>query len=260
MNKSFLTYFLAVIVICCASCSTTRKAIYFNDISDSSLNIVDSELEAVVKPNDILSIYVSSLNRDASDVFNKANVQVTSNNTNTPTTTQSSGYLVSLEGSIEFPLLGNIKVGGLTKKQVKDLLTRTLLDNKLLVNPLVDVRYLNFRVSVMGEVARPSVVTVPSEKISLLEALALAGDLTIYARRDNVMIIREENGKRMIRRIDLNSTEIFSSPYYYLKSNDVVYVEPNRSKVASTRRVNAFLPVVFSFLSLAIIVVTRVNN
>jgi polysaccharide export outer membrane protein len=97
------------------------------------------------------------------------------------------------------------------------------------------------------------VVAVPSEKISLLEALALAGDLTIYARRDNVMVIREENGQRIIKRIDLNTTSLFTSPYYYLKSNDIVYVEPNKSKVASSGRANQWLPVIFSVLSFGII-------
>ena len=101
------------------------------------------------------------------------------------------------------------------------------------------------------------VVTVTSEKISLLEALALAGDLTIYARRDNVMLIREENGKRIIKRLDLNSSSILTSPYFYLKSNDIVYAEPNKSKVGSTRQVMQWLPVIFSFLSFAIIVADR---
>jgi polysaccharide export outer membrane protein len=106
-------------------------------------------------------------------------------------------------------------------------------------------------------VGRPTVVTVPSERISLLEALALAGDLTIHARRDNVLLIREENGKRMVRRINLNTSGLLTSPYYYLKSNDIIYAEPNKSKVASTRQVVLWLPVIFSFLSFAIIVVDR---
>ena len=127
----------------------------------------------------------------------------------------------------------------------------------MLIDPIVNVRYLNFRVTVLGEVAHPTVVSVPSEKISILEALGLAGDLTIYARRDNVLLIREENGNKTIRRINLNSSEILASPYYYLKSNDILYAEPNKAKVASTTRTNFLLPVIFSGLSFVVIVLDR---
>jgi len=245
---------LMCLMMLCASCVNTKKAVYFNNIGDATLTPAVSDLEPVIKPNDILSITVSSLNPEASDVFNAPNIPTSVvYSTSSTTTTQANGYLVDLEGSIQFPILGTIKVAGLTKGELKQRLTKTLLDKKLLVDPIVDIRYLNFRVSVMGEVSRPSVVTVPSEKISLLEALALAGDLTIYARRDNVMVIREENGKRIIKRIDLTSASLFTSPYYYLKSNDIVYAEPNKSKVASSGRATQWLPVIFSVLSFGII-------
>ena len=257
-NSRLLVF--TMIVIFLSSCMSTKKAVYFNELEDSELPIVVAELEPIIKANDILSISVSSLNPEASNVFNVPNLPAAAATVNTPTTTQSNGYLVTLEGYIQLPILGNIRVAGLTKKQLKDQLTKTLLDKKLLVDPVVDIRYLNFRVSIMGEVGRPSVVTVPSEKISLLEALALAGDLTIYARRDNVLIIREENGKRIMKRIDLNSTSLFTSPYYYLKSNDIIYAQPNKSRVASTGNWIRWLPVVFSGLSLSIIAVDRINR
>ena len=247
---------LSIVVALC-SCTSTRKSVYFNGIKDSDLNITAKEIEPVIKPNDILSIVVTSLNAEATEVFNKPILPETIYTTNTATTTQANGYLVSQEGYIQFPILGNIKVVNLTKKQIKDHLTQLLVDRKLLVDPVVDVRYLNFRVAVMGEVGRPSVVTVPSEKISLLEALALAGDLTIYARRDNVMVIREENVKRQIRRIDLTSSDLLTSPYYYLKSNDIVYAEANKARVASTNQIILWLPVIFAALSFGIIALDR---
>jgi len=117
------------------------------------------------------------------------------------------------------------------------------------------VRQLNFKVSVLGEVAHPTVINVPSEKISLLEALGLAGDITIYGRKDNVLIIREENGVKKIKRLNLNDDELFTSQYYYLKSNDIVYVEANKDKVASTSRTTQVLPIVLSGLSLIAIIV-----
>ena len=259
MKPKFKVLVLMCVVLFSASCVNTRKAVYFNNIGDTTMVAGISDLEPVIKPNDILSISVSSLNPEASNVFNAPNLSATTYSS-TSTTTQSTGYLVNQEGFIQFPILGNINAAGLTKKELKEQLTKTLLNKKLLVDPIVDIRYLNFRISVMGEVARPTVVTVPSEKISLLEALALAGDLTIYARRDNVMVIREEKGERIIKRIDLNSTSLFTSPYYYLKSNDIVYAEPNKSKVASTGRITQWLPVLFSVLSFAIIAVDRVNR
>jgi polysaccharide export outer membrane protein len=243
--------------IFCSSCLSTKDVTYFSEVSDSDLTISTIEIEPVIRPNDILSITVSSLNPEASEVFNTPNLPAAPYAPNTTTTTQSNGYLVNLEGYIQFPILGTMKVAGMTKQQLKDQLTNTLTNRKLLVDPIVDIRYLNFRVSVLGEVGRPTVVTVPSERISLLEALALAGDLTIHARRDNVLLIREENGKRMVRRINLNTSGLLTSPYYYLKSNDIIYAEPNKSKVASTRQVVLWLPVIFSFLSFAIIVVDR---
>lgn len=250
---------LLSIIALMSSCTSTRKSVYFNEIEDSDLTITSKEYEPVIHPNDILSIMVSSLNAEASEVFNKPVIPEAIYTTNTATTTQANGYLVTQEGYIQFPILGNIMVAGMTKRQIKDLLTTQLSDKKLLVDPVVDVRYLNFRVAVMGEVGRPSVVTVPSEKISLLEALALAGDLTIYANRENVMLIREENGKRQIRRIDLTSAELLTSPYYYLRSNDIIYAEANKARVASTNRAIQWLPVIFAALTFAIIAIDRVN-
>src|SRR5688572_3635848 len=205
-----------VFIFACSSCVSARKAVYFNNIQDSEQVIVTPEIEPIIKPNDILSITVTSLNSEASDIFNKPEQPFGSNFT-TATTTSATGYLVNLDGYIQFPIIGNVRVLGLTQKQLKAQLTKSLVDRKLLVDPVVDIRILNFRVSVMGEVSRPGVVTVPSEKISILEALALAGDLTVYARRDNVLLIREENGKRITKRIDLTASNILTSQYYYLK-------------------------------------------
>ena len=128
---------------------------------------------------------------------------------------------------------------------------------KLLVDPIVNVRIMNFKVTVLGEVAKPSVVPVANEKISMLEAIGMAGDMTIYAQRDNVLLIRIENGKRITRRINLNSPEFLGSPFYYLKNNDVVYVEPNKDKIATTRRSQQLLPIIVSVLSVIVIIADR---
>jgi polysaccharide export outer membrane protein len=127
-----------------------------------------------------------------------------------------------------------------------------------LVDPIVSVRFLNFKVTVLGEVQRPTVVDVPDEKISLLEALGLAGDITIYGKRDNVMVIREENNQKIIKRLNLNSSEIFNSPYYYLKANDIVYVEANKARIATSTRTTQLLPIFLTALSFIAIMLDRI--
>lgn len=263
MNKKFyvnkyLFFFYLILgsFFLAPSCVETKRVVYFNNIADTSIRPALPDLEPIIQKSDLLSIYVSSLNPEATLVFNTPNMPAPTSTSSTTSTSASIGYLVGQEGSIQFPVLGNIPAAGLTKKQLTQYIAKSLLDKKLLVDPIVTVSFLNYRVTVLGEVTRPTVITVANEKISLLEAIGLAGDLTIYARRDNVLLIREENGQKIIRRINLNTEQIFTSPYYYLKTNDVVYVEPNKSKVATSGRGQQLLPIVFSALSLVVIIVS----
>lgn len=253
---SINTIIISGVLVFLSSCVNTKKATYFNNIADSKIDSGPKIPEVLIQKNDILNISVSSLNAEASKIFNMPPAIVTGDGT------QLNGYLVNEDGYIQFPVLGNIKAAGMNKADLKKVITKELTDRKQLVDPIVSVRFINFKVTVLGEVKNPTVISVNNEKISLLEAIGLAGDLTIYAKRDNVLVIREENDAKIIKRLNLNSTELFSSPYYYLKTNDVVYVEPNKSKVATTSRVTLWLPITFSALSLAAIVVDRVldNN
>ncbi|GAB2527077.1 hypothetical protein GCM10027085_16620 [Spirosoma aerophilum] len=177
----------------------------------------------------------------------------------TPTTITAlpelTGYLINPDGTIELPLIGRMKVGGLNTVQIADLIRGQLRD--YLKEPTVTIRNQNFRISVMGEVARPSLFTIPNEKINMLEALSLAGDITIYGRRDNVLLIREENGLRTFTRIDLTSRDLFRSPYFYLRPSDVVYVEPGRARQASADRTYQLLPIALSALSFLAIIFSR---
>jgi len=240
------------------SCSTSRNTVYFNNQQDAVLKASNLSSKNLIQPNDILSIAVTSLNPAATEIFNKPNNSYVSTSSVTGANLQSPGYLVSDEGNIQFPVLGTIKITGLTTNEIREKITAELLDKKLLVDPIVIVRQLNFKVSVLGEVGRPSVVNVPSEKISLLEALGLAGDITIYGKKDNVMIIREEDGEKKIKRVNLNTSEIFTSDYYYLKSNDIVYVEANKAKVASSTRSSTLIPILLSALSFGAIIIDRI--
>lgn len=256
-KKIYYFILISILVFSATSCVNTKKATYFNDVDEAEFQDSIENLEPVLKKNDILSISVSSLNPEATEIFNASNVSVAQTSTATGTTAQASGYLIDQEGFIRFPFLGRIKAAGKTKQELREEITEELVERKLLLDPLVDIRYLNYRVSVLGEVKDPSVLTIPSEKVTLLEALGLAGDLTVYAKRDNILLIREEGDVKKLIRLDLTSDEIFTSPYYNLKSNDIIYVEANRSKVASTSTVNLWLPIVMSSLSLAVIALDR---
>lgn len=256
MAKFFLLITILALVAC-SSCTSTRNIIYFNNIGDSTFKSGKIEGQNPIQPNDILGITISSLNPEASAIFNPMNNNNARSTTVTGASTEAGGYLVGPDGTIQLPVLGVIKAGGLTKDQLKANITNMILDKKLLVDPLVEIRFLNFEVTVLGEVARPTVITVPNEKISLLKAIGLAGDLTIFGKRDNVLLIREENGQKETRHIDLNSPDFFNSPYYYLQPNDVVYVEPNKRRRKQAVSNPTLAPIILSSLSVLIVAMDR---
>lgn len=254
--KSFLLFiFIASFLF---SCRNTRQIAYFNNQAEGIYANKTPILQETIVPNDLLSIAVSSLNPEATAIFNNASIS------SAPTTgtnvRNATGYLVEADGSIQFPLLGRIQAAGLTKKDLAEFLRKTLEDKKLLIDPIVVINFLNYRVTVLGEVTRPTVVSVPNEKISLLEAIGMAGDLTLYAKRENLLLIREENGKRLLKRINLNSGDLFNSPYYYLKSNDIIYAEPNKTKAFTTSTASVVLPIAISFLTLVTLLIYRIRR
>jgi polysaccharide biosynthesis/export protein len=265
LQSPFAMFFLLSVVFF-SSCVSGKKAVYFNNIQDTILKNAPVNTEPVIQKSDLLNITVSSLNPEASVVFNTSNVVTpmasvsaaapgggpvgTTPLSGTVGAGELMGYLVGPEGFIVFPVIGKIPAAGLTKKQLEQEITDSLTQKKLLVDPIINVRFLNFRVTVLGEVARPTTLNVLNERISILEALGLAGDMTIYAKRDNVLLIREDGKNKIIKRLNLNSSSILTSPYYYLKTNDIVYVEPRSAKIASTGRAQQILPVIFSALSL----------
>lgn len=259
MKSSTKLFFIPIFLILLygTSCTTTKIA-YFDNVQDTSFISRLDASDILIQTNDILSISISSLNPEASAIFNTTN-NFSGTATTGSTSSQSSGYLVNTDGYIQLPILGNLRAAGLTKKQLKDAITATILDKKLLLDPIVNIRNLNFKVTVLGEVLRPTVVTAPSEKISMLEALGLAGDLTIYGKRDNVLLIREINGRKQVRRVDLTSKNFFLSPYYYLQPNDVVYVEPNKAKVSSASLTRQLLPSIVSIVSVVALLIYRLR-
>jgi polysaccharide biosynthesis/export protein len=261
LSSSFRMLLLLAGIALLNSCGNTKKLIYFQEDVKSTHPSVSqvAPTETLIQSDDILSITVSSANPEASVQFNSPNESTPSTNSGASTgNTLTIGYLVNQNGDIQFPVLGTIHVEGLTKLQLTQYITKQLLDKQLLVDPIVTIRYLNFRVSVIGEVMRPGVYTVPNEKLTLMEAIALAGDLSIYGNRDNVSLIRENGkGEKTVQKLNLKSKDILSSPYFYLKSNDIIYIEPIKDRVAMERS-QQYLPIVFSLASLLIVVLDRV--
>lgn len=251
-----LTLFLV-----CVACSNPRRYTYFKDLPDTITNyrITDTGYNSLtIKSDDVLQINISSPNPEATSFFlTQGTNAVNSSGVSTPTATPNT-YLVDKDGGIDVPLIGRVMIKGLTIAAVKNA-----LKNKLVVylkDPIVSVRLQNFKVTVLGEVNRPANYIVPNERVSLLDALGMAGDLTIYGQRENVLLIREQEGKKILTRLNLNSSSLFQSPYYYLQQNDIVYVEPNKSKAAGSDLTLARNISIFSSIAgLVTIIITQIK-
>ncbi len=214
-----------------------RNLVYFSDI-DKSSNFsakIPEMIEPIIQTDDLLKITVTSLSPESNLLFNSGVLNPTGNRAG-GTETLNEGYLVDKNGEINFPVLGMVKLAGLTKPEAIEEMSFRL--QEYVKDPIVNIRFTNFKITVIGEVNKPATFTVPTEKINILEALGLAGDMTPYGKRENVLIIREKDGIRSATRVDLNKNDILSSPYYYLQQNDVIYVEPDKIKAiqASTNQ------------------------
>lgn len=239
MKSKFLSILMtAATLMLLASCGskTSRNINYLQEAQKDTTVTMLPEEGILVQPKDMISIVVSSRNPELSAMFNLTNVsyQAGGETSTTGSYNRILGYSVDNNGNIDFPIVGKINVSGLTRWQVADKVKEELVSRNLLKDPVISVEFLNFKVSVLGEVAHPGTYTVTGDKITLLEALSLAGDLTIYGRRDRVSVIREINGKRTVYINDLRSMDLFTSPSYYLKQNDVVLVEPNKVRAGQS--------------------------
>lgn len=228
----------ATISIMC-SCGTTKNVAYLQNSDSIDFNASSFLYDARIMPKDILTITVNTVDPEASAPFNLM-VRNTLLSTSSTVGTTASGslqtYLVDNKGCIDYPILGSLAVGGLTKSQCEKMIHDKIMPYMSATeNPVVTVRMSNYKISVLGEVNKPGVFTVGNEKINILEALAQAGDLSIYGVRNNVKLIRENaKGKKEIHTLNLNDANIISSPYYYLQQNDILYVEPNKVKARNS--------------------------
>ncbi len=266
MKKNLdLILFLFLTFTTITSCVNKKQIAYFRKGPNQSDTIaVAKAYIPKIQPGDILLITIGSLNPMASSFFNPYSTMSSAPDNSstgvfygTPSgTSQGSvqsgapGSLVDSAGTIELPILGSFEAAGLNTSELRDLIKKRLIKKDYLKEPTVSVRFLNYKISVMGEVARPSVYVIPNEKITLPEALSMAGDMTIFGKRENVLVIRDENGKKTFGRIDLTTRDVYNSPFYYLHTNDIVYVEPGKGRIAQTDKIYQLLPVILSALSL----------
>lgn len=231
-------YVILLAVIFLASCQSYKKVPYLQDAEViNQAQQMETLYDAKIMPKDLLTIVVSCTNPELAVPFNltvASPMSVGSGNSSLTSQPILQQYLVDNEGRINFPVLGELRLGGLTKSQAEQLIVKNLKPY-IKENPIVTVRMSNYKISVLGEVARPGTFTISNEKVNLLEALAMAGDMTVYGVRDNVKLIREDaNGKQEIHTLDLNKAETILSPYYWLQQNDVVYVTPNKTKARNS--------------------------
>lgn len=235
--KKYSNLILVLLVALATSCSAPKNVAYLWNSDDVDLSQSQYLYDAKIMPKDILTITVNTVNPEAAAPFNLAiPTSFSANQRSVYSQPVLQTYLVDNEGSIDYPVLGRIKVGGLTKSECEAMIHDKIKPYvNAAENPVVTVRMSSYSISVLGEVNRPGSFQVSREKINILEALAQAGDLTIYGVRENVKLIREDaKGKKQIYHINLNDANLLTSPYYYLQQNDIVYVEPNKVKARNS--------------------------
>lgn len=260
----------SILVVCCvallSSCISQRKMSYLRDVTAASADSINQNYQSLdenfITKGDILSIFVNALDIEAVRAFNMpvANVQ---NLGSRQVSTNSGGgslqgYWVDPDGNINFPVLGKLHIEGMTTTQLRD--TLTMLISQSVKDPIININFMNFFVTVLGEVKNPGRHAVGSQGMTIFEALGLAGDLTIYGKRNNVLVSREVDGKMEFARLNLNDQAIFASPYYHIRQNDVIYVEPNTARAISSQNIPLYLSLVTTLGSMATLIVSIYSN
>ncbi|MFC4220498.1 polysaccharide biosynthesis/export family protein [Flagellimonas marina] len=254
MHQKKIRLAIYLVVLCLAfSCTSSKDVVYFRDANQFETLVDDNTFSTKFKVDDLVSIHVSVLDPEASAPFNL--YRGAQEGGMRP---EQVDYLVDKNGEIDFPVIGKIKIAGLSPAETQKLLEKRLAD--YLVNPIINIRIKNFSVTVLGAVNRPGTYPINGEQITIMEALGFAGDINIKGRRDNVMVIRDFDGTKVYNRINLNSKEALKSPVYYLTQNDVVYVEPNKSgKTASSldQRASIAVSIISVLITSTVVLLTR---
>lgn len=251
--KTFLLYTVLTSLFL-VRCASPEKIIYFQDINEEIDALNTFSFDPIIQSNDQLTITVSNINPETAKPFNSTLTRTDDGNSSSGRMTVEP-YTVDAEGYINFPVLGKIYVQGYKKSDLLDDLKNRL--RPYLKSPIININIINYKVTVLGEVNTPGTFPINGERITILEALGLAGDLTIHAKRDGILLIRETEGKRISKRIDLTKSDILSSDFYYLHQNDVIYVEPNNSQINNSKY-NSLVPVSISVASIIITIISLI--
>ena len=261
MSKILSLLLLAVTSMAFTGCVMTKQVAYFQNMDSVNLAGHKDMPQIRIKPNDELTILVSALNPEAAKPFNMT-LSASSNTTSTNSTVSKAmySYIVDEEGNINFPIIGKIKLEGMTRPEAEDYIAQTIKPYFAAdENPVVKVRYSSFKVTVIGEVTGTKVLNVDNERLSIIEALAQCGDLSVYGKRPNILLVRESAaGEKTTARFNINDANIFNSPYYYLQQNDVIYVEPHkaRARSADVSSYTFWTPISSALISLATLTIS----
>lgn len=260
--KKVYFFSIVVFILGLAGCASQKDVAYFYGVNSGSSDTINKKFnkihEARICSGDMLSITVTGLDPLAVAPFNLPLVSYATPGTDqlyAAPTLQS--YLVDINGNINFPVIGTIKLAGLSKSQAIKYINDQL--TPYLKNAIVTIQFMNYKVTVLGEVLRPGQYSISNERVTVLDALGLAGDMTIYGKRDNVLITRENNGKLEFVRLNLNTDEVFKSSYYYLQQNDVIYVEPNSVKSVASQNTSLYLSAASTFATLVAVIYSIVK-
>ncbi len=252
-SKAWAFPLIALGIFIMTSCASRKDVVYFQNTGDFETLVDKNSITPKFKVDDVISIYVSTLDNQASAPFN-----LFRGTTEGGLRPEQVDYLIDKDGEIDFPVVGKIKVAGLSSEELRVLLREQL--SEYLKDPIINIRLRNFTITVLGEVNRPGTYPVEGERITILEALGLANDLTIKGKRENVMVIRDFDGTKVYHRINLKRKEAMSSPVYYLTQNDVVYVEPNQSAITSSsldNRATIAISIASILITSTVIFITR---
>ncbi|TCC96878.1 polysaccharide biosynthesis/export family protein [Pedobacter psychroterrae] len=260
ISFSYLHFSCCIIVLLLlSSCASKRNLVYLSDISDTAdyQSKITNITEPRIQSGDLLAITVSNIDPESSNLFNKGILPVTNISAlpSNMSTADPSGYLVDKAGSITFPAIGKVQLAGLTLEEGVAKIRTDL--STYAKDPIVTIKLMNFKITVIGEVSKPGVFNISNGRVNVLEALGLAGDMTIYGRREDIWIMREENGSRSITHLDLTSKNTLQSPSFYLQQNDVLYIKPDKLKERQARTNTRTLSIVVAAATIVTVIISR---
>lgn len=256
-KKNYNSLIFIISIIFLSSCVSRKKIVYFQN-DQINQDKVSNSFNTIIKPDDLLQITVSSSDFEASKPFNLPSVSFSTTTDRIATAPSQQTYLVDNKGFIEFPVIGKLKLGGISRIKAIDLI-KNKLSPDYIKEPNINIRIANFSITILGDVNKPGTYTIPNERITILEAIGLAGDIKITGKRNNIKVFRETDGKKIEYNIDLRSNNLFTSPIYYLQQNDLIYIEPNRA-ASQDAAFNRNTGLIVSVVSIIITLVNFLTN